>query len=77
MHAGQLFDSRLRRLFPDQIGEFLGFQGAQDGAQAIGAFGVVRAGVMFQADGMRDEGRGQVRIPCHPARFAGLRDAGG
>ena len=52
MHARRLLDGRERRLVADQVDEFPGIQRLQHRTQPVGAFGVVRAGIVMQAGAM-------------------------
>jgi hypothetical protein len=63
-----LFDRAHRRIAPFERGEFRRAQGLQHGLQPFGRFGVMRAGLMIQAGGMRvDEGgRHGVLMPGRP-----------
>ena len=58
--------------FAQQVGEFLGFQRGEHGAQAVGAFRVILARVVVEAGRMGDQGGGHVS-PSAP----GLRHGGG
>ena len=49
---------------PLQEREFLGFEGADDGPQAIGAFGVAGPGVVIEAGGMGIEQGGHGKQEC-------------
>ena len=62
MHARELLDRGERRLGALEAGECLVLQRRQDGTQAVGALGMVRAGLVAEAGGMGEE-KGHVRPP--------------
>ena len=63
MHPDQLLHGRLGRLFPDKAGELRRVERPQHRAQPVGAFRVIRAGIMLQAGRMGDQRGGQIRGP--------------
>ncbi len=54
-----------------EIGELRGFQRGQHGAQAVGAFRMIGAGVVPQAVRMRDQRCGHVSLPPPSLRRCG------
>ena len=73
MDAGQLFLGGGRGGCAQQGEELLRLQGAQHGAQAVGAFRVPGAGVVLEARGVGDQGNRHGRLLGFSPLFCGSR----
>ena len=76
MDQGQLLLGRARCLLADRGGEFRRLKGPQHRAKPVGTFRMVRAGVVFQASGVRDQSGCQVESFLGSPRGAGPFGAG-
>jgi len=68
VRAQNLLTRRLGGFFAQQIHELFGLKRSQYRLQALGTFGMIVAGVMFQADRVREKER------CHLFLRTSLRD---